>query len=253
MIVYEREHDFVMTRQDDHARLAGMWIPYWKRFYGDRREEMHLSVTEHDRGWIGLDETPLWNDAEDKPYTFIDTPVLLRLAFYTKGLDEVQSKSPYAALINSLHFTSFFPPSVLEEGLKSGEFPPQTKEWVDAEKRRQKEIREKLGLTDETSEYKVKQHLALFKCCDNLSLFICMHDPGTRRKLKLFAGAGFTFMAQWQDSYRLQLDPYVLDRELECEIGLKVVPKQLVRQEGIARAYAKTETARRVFRLVGKS
>ncbi|MDT2191313.1 DUF3891 family protein [Paenibacillus larvae] len=110
MIVYEREHDFVMTRQDDHARLAGMWIPYWKRFYGDRREEMHLSVTEHDRGWIDLDETPLWNDAEDKPYTFIDTPVLLRLAFYTKGLDKVQSKSPYAALINSLHFTSFFLP-----------------------------------------------------------------------------------------------------------------------------------------------
>nr|WP_313784699.1 DUF3891 family protein [Paenibacillus larvae] len=138
-------------------------------------------------------------------------------------------------------------------GLEIRRVSPQTKEWVDAEKRRQKEIREKLGLTDETSEYKVKQHLALFKCCDNLSLFICMHDPGTRRKLKLFAGAGFTFMAQWQDSYRLQLDPYVLDRELECEIGLKVVPKQLVRQEGIARAYAKTETARRVFRLVGKS
>lgn len=253
MIVYEREHDFVMTRQDDHARLAGMWIPYWKRFYGGRRDDMHLCVTEHDRSWIGLDQTPLWNDAENKPYTFIDTPVLLRLVFYTKGLDEVQSMSPYAALINSLHYTSFFPSSVLEKGIKTGEIPPQAKEWVDAEHQRQKEIKEKLGLTDETSEYEIKQHLALFKCCDNLSLFICMHDPGTARRLKLFAGTGVTFMAEWQDSLRLQLDPYVLDRELECDIELKAVPKELIRQEGIACAYAKTEATRRVFRLVGKS
>ena len=61
MIVYEREHDFVLTAQHEHGQVAGVMASHWKdELLADsrHREELILAAREHDRGWIELDSAP---------------------------------------------------------------------------------------------------------------------------------------------------------------------------------------------------
>ena len=112
MIIREREHEFIMIKQYDHACLAGkIAAQVNKNLFKttDYLDEVIKAASEHDRGWVGLDETPIWNDEENIPYSFQDYPPELKLAFYKKGIDEIETVSPYAALLCSFHFSSFFP------------------------------------------------------------------------------------------------------------------------------------------------
>ncbi|WJH35961.1 DUF3891 family protein [Paenibacillus sp. CC-CFT747] len=111
MIVYERDDVWVMTAQDDHARFSGAAAGFWKdeSLTGSvLYEDVRLAIQEHDRGWIPLDVHPMWNDREQRPYSFRDLPVGLKLPYYRQGVDEVQERNEYAALLNSLHYASFF-------------------------------------------------------------------------------------------------------------------------------------------------
>ncbi len=65
MIIYEREHDWVMTPQHRHGLLSGDISRQWNPTYikeTERWDEVTFAVAQHDRGWIDLDETPFWND-----------------------------------------------------------------------------------------------------------------------------------------------------------------------------------------------
>lgn len=78
-------------------------------FLGEEwKEDVLYSIKEHDRAWIDLDHTPLWNDELQRPYSFIDYPSLIKLTYYRQGIDKVGRQSPYAGLLCSLHFASFY-------------------------------------------------------------------------------------------------------------------------------------------------
>lgn len=96
-----------MVKQHEHGRLAGEFAQWFKEEHvpeGNRRAEVLRAVSNHDRGWIDLDETPFWNDAAGAPYSFIDFPVVPKLTFYKRGLNEIEADTPYGALLCSLHF-----------------------------------------------------------------------------------------------------------------------------------------------------
>ena len=65
MVIYEREADWVMIPQHNHGLLSGEIVKNWNPSYFDganRQDDVIFAITEHDRGWIDLDETPFWND-----------------------------------------------------------------------------------------------------------------------------------------------------------------------------------------------
>jgi hypothetical protein len=65
MIVRETEREFVMITQHDHAHLSGVLASHFtKEFFREDSyyQELILAIYEHDRSWIRLDDTPIWND-----------------------------------------------------------------------------------------------------------------------------------------------------------------------------------------------
>nr|AYQ72090.1 DUF3891 family protein [Cohnella candidum] len=110
MIIREIQDSFVMVTQHDHALLSGEIAKHFTDPYfvdGAYRADVELAIREHDRGWIRLDDAPIWNDRDAKPFSFMDYPLLPKLTHYRLGIDEVQAQSEYAALLCSMHYCSF--------------------------------------------------------------------------------------------------------------------------------------------------
>lgn len=72
MISREQDESFVMVKQHEHGRVAGEFALHFKEEQvpaGKRQEEVVWAISNHDRGWIDLDETPFWNDAVERTRT----------------------------------------------------------------------------------------------------------------------------------------------------------------------------------------
>ncbi|KGE20757.1 DUF3891 family protein [Paenibacillus wynnii] len=245
-----REHDgtFVMIKQHDHGLLSGELA---KRFRSEqvpepaRRAEVLRAVSNHDRGWIDLDETPFWNDAERAPYTFIDFPVVPKLTFYTKGLDEIESDTPYGALLCSLHFERLIE--------VSGEDNPELTEYLEQEEERRTRIRRELEQSAPIGEAELFYDTRLLQFCDDLSLYMALNEPGSPKSEEHpwwkdgFSGSedfGFTegcvITAEWKDKHTLKLNPFPFTESFEVVLPLRRMPKAEVEAKGIARAYRDT-------------
>jgi hypothetical protein len=238
MIIHERQHEFVMVAQHDHAKVSRDAAQCWRDEYFlgiDKKDSVVLAVREHDRCWIEPDEEPLWNEQTKQPYSFMDYPASPKLAFYTKGIDEIVQMDPYAGLLCSLHYASFLKDATSTIG----------KNFWNDENQRQKELLQELGIEkDELLTF----HLKLLKFCDNLSLYICLNDPGTPKSQEhYFYRNGlpqkFSFInnqpihAKWidQETVSLSVSPFM--NKLHVRLPYKAVNKELIREIGLAAAY----------------
>ncbi|MEI4770051.1 DUF3891 family protein [Psychrobacillus sp. FJAT-51614] len=241
MIILEREQSYLMVTQNEHGKIAGEIVQHCKEdyFYDlERSEEVILAVHEHDRGWIELDTSPVWNDQTDKPYSFIDYPESLKITFYKKGLEEVAEMSEYAALLCSLHYSSFIQDA---EELAVREF------WNE-EKQKQEQLSKELGITgNEEKEKTLMYHLDLLKFGDFLSLFISLNEPGNNDNTHPFFENGFPQMflfatdkpivAHWENEETVSLSFSPLKSELELRMPYKEVMKDQIEKHGILQAY----------------
>ncbi|WP_226675205.1 DUF3891 family protein [Mesobacillus jeotgali] len=238
MIVHEREHEFVMVAQHDHAKVSRDAAECWRDEYFlgiDKKDSVVLAVREHDRCWIEPDEEPLWNKQTQQPYSFMDYPGSPKLAFYTKGIKEIVQMDPYAGLLCSLHYASFLKDATSTIGKNF---------WV-AEKQRQQKLLKELGIEkDELLSF----HLNLLKFCDNLSLYICLNDPGTPKSQEhYFYREGFpqkfsfandqTIHAEWLDLQTVSLSVSPFINKLLVRLPYKAVDKELIKEIGLAAAY----------------
>jgi hypothetical protein len=246
MIVRERERDFIMIRQNDHALLSGDLARHWKEAYlpaAERRNDVVLAVAEHDRGWIGLDDTPVWDDAENAPCGFIRYPLLPKLAFYRKGIDEAEEMSPYAAILCSMHYSSFF----------RNASQPAALRFVEAEKKRRDRLERYCGIRDAEERSRLQEHLRILQFCDDLSLFVCLNEPGAGKdRLHPWYREGFpdsrdlAFMqgnriiARWEGKSTVIVTPFPFAEEVRGTLLYKTVDKSLIRMYGIDRAYRDT-------------
>jgi hypothetical protein len=243
MIVYERGEKFVMVAQHHHALASGEIARRWRERYfigKDRREDVLYGISQHDRGWIDLDNTPFWNDADKRPYSFVEFPLVPKLSFYRKGVDEVEETSPYGALLCSMHYVSFFDGTSEETALS----------YVRDEQARQRRLRERLGIGEEEAAV-LHFHFTLLQFCDNLSLYICIQEPGIAKEQEISWYRNgfpqrFTFngeekiSARWLDRKTVQLTSFPFEEEFEVSVPLKEVTKKEVEQLGIAKAYSQT-------------
>lgn len=263
MTVICREQDgfIVMVKQHDHGRLAGELAAWFKEEQvpeSVRRDEVLWSIANHDRGWIDLDETPFWNDAENAPYSFIDFPVVPKLTFYRRGLNEIEAVSSYGALLCSLHFERLIE--------VSGEENPELAEYQKDEAERRARIHRELEQRNvPIGEDELFYDARLLQFCDDLSLYMVLNRPGSPKSEEHpwwtdgFSGSedfkftsGRTITAEWKDESALMLEPFPFTREVEAVFKLRRVSRQEIEDKGIARAYRDTPEEECRIRVTGR-
>jgi hypothetical protein len=246
MIIHERENDFIMVAQHDHALVSRDAAQCWRDNYFigiEKKDSVVLAVREHDRCWIEPDKEPLWNEDTQQPYSFMDYPGSPKLAFYKEGIDEVVQMDSYAGLLCSLHYASFLEEATSMIG----------KNFWSAEKQRQQKLLKELEIADDNI---LSFHLNLLKFCDNLSLYICLNEPGTSKEQEhYFYRKGFpqyfTFAdkkpinAKWLDEDTVSLSTSPFKKELHVTLSYKAVEKEKIKTYGLSAAYSKSSFLRR--------
>ncbi|KOY16910.1 DUF3891 family protein [Paenibacillus xylanivorans] len=261
MIVYEREHDFVLTAQHEHGLVAGEMASHWKtELLVDEahREDLILAAREHDRGWIELDSSPFWNDYSQIPYSFRDFPLRPRFVFYRKGIEEVREKNLYAGLLCSMMYIELFQNNL---GANTND-DEDIREYLDDEREHQLRWEQQLG-GGEALKHRLKSDVEIILFCDQLSLFLCMEEPGTpAARYDFFAeGLGCTFdacsrqpiHAEWLSNEKVGLSFVPFDEEFTVAMPYKSVPKASIRKFGLLQAYRRAEWKERRVLITGMS
>jgi hypothetical protein len=174
MIVRETPTSFICLTQHDHAQISGRLAEQWQLAYFEgleRRPEVLLAIREHDRAWIPLDAAPMWNEQTQTPHSFLDYPTALKVRHYQRGIEEVAELAPYAGLLCSLHYTSF--PDLARN--------PAGQQFLRTETERQNHLQRQLQLTAPTEAATLEFHKRLLRFADNLSLYLCLNEPGTAK------------------------------------------------------------------------
>lgn len=253
MIVRERPNHFVLIEQHDHARLSGWLAVCWGNTEIPRLAEpvqgLTIAAGMHDLGWLEIDRNPGWNDEAGRPYSFRDEPLGRKLSAYRKGLDAVERLDPYAGLLCSLHYSSFFP--------ENGDPQPLgiSRPFVEAEQARQERLRETLRENGREQEVAREQlDLQLLKLWDELSLYVALNEPGVgKQKEHPWYREGFRptwlstvavadesakvrFQARWLDERRVALVPFPLRASLPYILRYRLVARADIQRIGFAKS-----------------
>lgn len=246
MVIREQAEHFIMIEQHEHARLSGEIAKNLKSEYfihEKDRQDVIYAITQHDRGWIRLDADPIWNEVTKAPYYFVNYPYAVKLKMYQVGIQEVESINPYAGYLVSYHFSSF-------PDIKNGT-DPFSISFNQEEKQRQDQLKKQLGSIDETV---IKQHYHLLQLCDDLSLYVCMNEPGVSKEKEhpwfqngvgstavLFQEGKESIQALWKDECTVEVQPAPFCDSFETELSYRRVAKKDIQDKGLNRAFHETE------------
>lgn len=241
MIVRDNGDSFIMMTQHDHAQVSGRCAEVWcDSFFRGRemREAVELAIRQHDRGWIGQDEQPLWHVEKGAPYSFMDLPSAYKLSLYEKGIDEVEAMDAYAALLCSEHYVRFTARSSKQA----------SQQFVKRERVRQARLQQKLGTAYIHDDFLF--HYDLLAFCDNVSLYICLNEPGARGdQVHPFYLKGlpipdtFTFFPgeyldiRWLNNETISLVHFPFKNSFQIQIDQKIVSKNNIREKGLQAAF----------------
>ncbi len=243
MIIRESENSFIMVAQHDHASLSGQIAAHFKKEFFIEEvffDDVVLAVQEHDRSWIGLDDTPLWNDRRLEPISFMDYPKIPKLTFYSAGLDETEIMNPYAALLCSLHYTSFYAHSQDKE----------ITQFLNNERERQSRI---MATVPHISEKTISYHFRLLQLCDDLSLYVCLNEPGVSKEeehkwyrkgfknSEIFSVNHEFIKAEWKSKQHVSIHDFPFEQDFQAQIAIKHILKSERDKEGVEQAYHQAE------------
>ncbi|WP_175987160.1 DUF3891 family protein [Bacillus sp. Marseille-Q1617] len=249
MIIRQTQDSFIMIRQHDHAFLSGEIIKHFNTglLKSDQHfEEMIYAGYQHDRSWIGLDDTPIWNDQDGIPYTFSDYPLLPKMAFYRIGLEEIERVSPYAALLCSMHFYSFFTKSKKTDCIA----------FMNEETKRQARLKKLFPRLDEEL---LQQHFRLLQFSDDMSLYMCLNEPGVTKEdehpwfrdgfknTEWFNGGDRLLNGEWLNDKEIRVDRFPFNEDFLLTLTFKVVSKTAIHEMGIAAAYEASNWEKKTF------
>ncbi|MBP2079993.1 DUF3891 family protein [Oceanobacillus polygoni] len=240
MIVRERDHDFILIQQDHHAAISGDIVKQWKKdyFLGEAlRSSVEFAAYQHDCGWKEFDKQPFLNDENGIPYSFYDFPVLPKIVLYKHGIDVVEQVDSYAALLCSEHYKRFL---LNHTSLEAQEF-------VTAENTRQQAI---MDARNEFNKRLFNFHYSIVQFSDNLSLYLCINEPGITKEsehsffkegipmsqaLQEFCNAHLQL--HWKNENTVVLDDFPFEQPFDVIIKLKVIPKVDLSAKGLVASY----------------
>ncbi|WP_100406960.1 DUF3891 family protein [Bacillus solitudinis] len=250
MIIVDSKEYIKMTTQHDHAIFAGEMAKYFSEnlFMEEQyKESVLIAIREHDRAWIGLDDIPIWNDQKNVPFSFMDYPLYPKIVMYTKGINEVEKINKYAALICSIHYTSF--------GHLRDSKHQACINYIQHERKRQKRLMDDLHYPNEEI---IQRHFKLLQLCDELSLYVCLNEEGSKKREEhpwyidgfetLIDNQKFT--AQWLSQTEIKIDPFPFTDNFKATLKCKDVSKDLREQIGIHSAYNQTSHTIREYKFV---
>lgn len=242
MIIRERIDSFVMIDQHHHASISGELFEQIASYFSLRTlphyEAIRYAIYYHDVGWNPFDASPLWNDAKQEPLSFISYPNTIKSVLYQYGVDYVQANNLYAALLCSEHYVRFL----------ANDDEAHSKHFVQHEQKRQATIKKSLK---NYNEQDLLAHYELLQFFDNLSLYVCLHEPGASKEnthfffkkgiaLPTLFGGG-TLQLAWEVNQILLHTPLLVE-PVSITLSQKVVSKEHIHSVGLQEAWNNTET-----------
>jgi Protein of unknown function (DUF3891) len=212
MIVRERPGSYVLIKQHDHGLVSGEFARHWAE-EPQPLEPTLYAIANHDVGWQGPDAFVLWNEESGKPYSFTSYPVEPKLRAYKAGLDFLEARSPYAACLCSMHYATLVGGSEEEATFR------------ESEAGRQRKIK---NVMNEEESDNLEHNFRLLRLFDNLSLFVCLNEPG--RNDHPWYENGFSFEGSklepvWEDSSTLRLDPNPFSEPFDLIVPYALIEK----------------------------
>ncbi len=202
----------MLFEQHEHALVAGEFALRWRE-RPQPLESTVYAVANHDLAWRELDREVLWNQENDRPYSFVDYPLDLKLPAQRKGIDLVEEYDPYAGCLCSMHYARFLLDSVR----------PEEVEFREGEMERQGRLEERMS---EKELENLERNFRFLRLCDGLSLFLCLNEPGGVDSPPPYPGGfefeGTRFGPVWEDKQTLRLDPNPFSEAFGVEIPYRI-------------------------------
>jgi hypothetical protein len=215
VIVRERADTFLLFGQHEHAKVAGEFARRWG-VGAEPFESTVYAIANHDLAWRGPDGEVLWNEEKDRPYSFMDYPLHLKLPAQKWGIDQVEAYDPYAGCLCSMHYARF---------LLDAERPEEI-DFRDSEFERQGRLEEGMSEVDLEN---LERNFRFLRVCDGISLFLCLNEPGGDDNPPPYPGGfefgGTRFGLMWEDGRTLSLDPNPFPEPFDVEIPYRAVGK----------------------------
>lgn len=223
MIVRAEKDHFIVIRQHDHGLTSGMIATHLALDIEPLFTALY-AISHHDWGWSKVDEIIRWNEPKGQPYSFIDYPLEEKLEVYKWGIDELEAKHPYAAYLCSRHYTSFFVHAS----------HPLEVDFRKQELIRQHQLRSHFDAVEEQNR---NRNFRILQLCDDLSLAICMNQPGENTHPWFRDGIHFedqVYHFEMIDSHHIRFMPNLFIEPFEIQIPYRRVNKnkELV-EEGV--------------------
>ncbi len=243
MIIRKTNNTFVMTEQHYHAQISAEIVNHWVDHFlkGDPQIDSILyAIKNHDIGWDLFDKQPFWNELTNAPYSFIDFPILPKIALYTYGVDLVEKNDPYAAALCSAHYVKFM----------QNHSNPEVNNYLIKEKKRQQRILMDLpAITPDIFD----MHLAILQFADNISLYLCLNEPGLiKSETHYFFQEGIPISpkinkittpyieAEWLDQHTLRLKGLPSVPSFSVSLKQKNLTTQQIEKDGLIKSYQTT-------------
>jgi uncharacterized protein DUF3891 len=207
VIVRERPDSYVLVGQHDHGLVSGEFARGWRERPVPLEPTLY-AIANHDIAWQELDEVVRWDDTTGRPYSFADYPVEPKIEAYREGLDFLETQDAYAACLCSMHYASF---------VRDAEGEAEVR-FREGEYRRRERLR---GTMSARELENLERNFRLLQTCDDLSLFVCLNEPG--RNDHPWYREGFEFMGArfapiWEDRHTLRFDPNPFSGVLDLSI-----------------------------------
>ena len=213
MIVRERSDSFLLFEQHEHALIAGEFALRWRERPRPFESTVY-AIANHDLAWREADREVLWNEEKDRPYSFVDYPLDLKLPAQRRGIDLVAAHDPYAGCLCSMHYARF---------LLASERPEEI-EFREGEVERQDSL--EVIMSEEELE-NLERNFRFLRFCDGLSLFLCLNEPGGEDSPPPYPGGfefeGTRFGPVWKDGQTLRLDPNPFSEAFGIEIPYRTI------------------------------
>jgi hypothetical protein len=213
MIVRERPDSFLLFGQHEHALMAGEFARRWE-VRPDPFGPTVYATANHDLAWREPDREVLWNEEKDRPYSFMDYPLHLKLPAQKWGIDQVEDHDPYAGCLCSMHYARF---------LLDAERPEEI-EFREAEFERQARLKERMSGRDLEN---LERNFRFLRLCDGVSLFLCLNEPGGDEDPPPYPGGfefeGTRFNIVWEDGRTLSLDPNPFPETFGVEVPYRTI------------------------------
>lgn len=244
MIVRYESDGVVLFAQDDHGQVSGQMAVHWgngeflpvEKAY---RASVETAAAMHDCGWREADEVLKVGD-DGRLHDFTTYPLADRLKLYRQGVDAVEGKDAYAAVLCSLHYSGF----VQGMGGLTGDAEHMVNRYLTAESERRHRLAAQLAdsstpvhiASDGRLDERTMHHFHLLRLWDLLSLLLCMTRPGSSPETRgAWFGQGEIWMpaapgkmrpvaVRWAGEDRLVFAPFPFVKPFDVSIPYRRVP-----------------------------